>query len=109
MGNFYAMDPTFQVEQFQDTSRTWTLEFDGSHSSFGSRANIFLMSPSKEATYFSYILEYDCTNNVTEYKAFLIGFNLSMDRNIRRLKVICDPDLIFSQVNPFFSIGFSWH
>jgi hypothetical protein len=36
MGNFYAIDPTLQMEQCQDTSGMWTLEFDGAHSNSGS-------------------------------------------------------------------------
>jgi ribonuclease HI len=64
---------------------------------------IVLTTPSKEATYFSYRLEYDCTNNVVEYESLLIGLNLALDRNIRHLKVIGDSDLIVSQVNLKFS------
>jgi hypothetical protein len=48
MGSFYAIDPTFQVEQCQDTNEMWTLEFDGAHSSFGSGDGIVLTTPSKE-------------------------------------------------------------
>jgi len=77
MGSFYAIDPTFQVEQCQDTSETWTLEFDGAHSIFGSRVGIVLTTSSKEAFYFPYRLEYDSTNNATEYEALLIGLNLT--------------------------------
>jgi ribonuclease HI len=56
-----------------------------------------------EATYFSYRLEYDCTNNIVEYKALLIGLNLALDRNIKCLKVIGDSDLVVSQVKLKFA------
>jgi hypothetical protein len=103
MGNLYAIDPTLHVEKFQDDNGMWTLELNGAHSSSSSGPGIVLTSPSREATYFSYRIEYDCTKNVVEYKALIIGLNLSLDRNIRRLKVIGDYDLIVSQVNLKFS------
>jgi ribonuclease HI len=81
----------------------WTLEFDGAHSSFGSGAGIVLTAPSKETFYYSYRLEYHCTNNVVEYEALIIGLNLAIDRGIRHLRVIGDSDLIVSQVLLNFS------
>jgi ribonuclease HI len=81
----------------------WTLEFDGTHSNFGFGVGIVLITPSKEATYFSYRLEYNCTNNIAEYKALLIGLNLALGRNIKYLKVIGDSDLVVSQVKLKFA------
>jgi ribonuclease HI len=81
----------------------WTLEFDGAHSSFGSGAGIVLTAPSKETFYYSYRLEYHCTNNIVEYEALIIGLNLAIDRGITHLRVIGDSDLIVSQVLLNFS------
>jgi ribonuclease HI len=74
------------------------LEFDGAHSSSGSGAGIVLTTPSKETFYYSYRLEYHCTNNVVEYEALIIGLNLAIDKGVTHLKVIGDSDLIVSQV-----------
>jgi hypothetical protein len=68
----------------------WNLEFDGSHSSFASEAGIVLTSPSKKTFYYSYRLEYHCTNNVVEYEALIIGINLEINKGITNLKVIGD-------------------
>jgi ribonuclease HI len=62
------------------------------------------MAPSKEAFYFSYRLEYDCTNNVFEYESLLIGLNIDLDRSIRCLKVIGDSNVVISQVNLKFAV-----
>jgi ribonuclease HI len=75
-----------------------TLEFDGAHSSFGSGEGIFLTAPSKETFYYSYRLEYHCTNNVAEYEYLIIGLNLAIAKGVTHLKVIGDSDLIVSQV-----------
>jgi ribonuclease HI len=74
------------------------LEFDGAHSSSGSGAGIVLTTPSKETFYYSHRLEYHYTNNVVEYEALIIGLNLVVDKGVTHLKVICDSDLIASQV-----------
>jgi len=72
MGNLFAVDPTFRIEPCRDPNGTWTLEFDGAHSSFGSGVGIVLTTPSKETFYFSYRLEYNFTNDIVEYEYFLI-------------------------------------
>jgi ribonuclease HI len=75
----------------------WTLDFDGAHSSSGSGAGIVLTTPSKETFYYSYRLEYHCTNNVVEYEALIIGLNLAINKGVTHFRVIGDPDLIVSQ------------
>jgi hypothetical protein len=75
----------------------WTLEFYGAHSNSGSRADIVLIAPSKETFYYSYRLEYHCTNIIVEYESLIIGINLVIDKGVTHLRVI-DSDLITSQV-----------
>jgi hypothetical protein len=77
---------------------TLTVEFDGSHSSFGSGAGIVLTAPSGEVFYHSYRLEFYCTNNVAEYEALILGLNLAIDKGVTILEVKGDSDLIVSQV-----------
>jgi ribonuclease HI len=79
------------------------LDFDGAHSSAGSGVRVVLISPDKEATLFSYRLEFDCTNNIAEYEALVLGLNLAIDMNIKSLHVRGDSNLIVSQVNMIFS------
>ena len=98
IGSFYAIDPTLRITQCENTSGIWILEFDGEHSNSRSRARIVLITHSEEATFFSYRLEYDCKNNIVEYKSLLIGFNLALNRNIKFLKVTGDSNMVFSQV-----------
>jgi len=94
---------SIQGENLEDEIRKtlegiWTFKFDGAHFSSGSGAGIVLTSPSKENFYYSYRLEYHCTNNVVEYKALIIGLNLAIDKGVKHLKVIGDSYLIVSQV-----------
>jgi ribonuclease HI len=101
-GSSYDIDPMLQIEKFEGTSGIWILEFDGEHSNSRSRARIVLITHSEEATFFSYRLEYDCTNNIDEYKSLLIGIKLALNRNIKCLKVTWDYDMVVSQVKLIF-------
>jgi ribonuclease HI len=80
----------------------WALEFDEAHASIGSSTGIVLVSPDKGVTYFSYRLEFDCTNNIDEYEALILGLNLTIDMNIMTLHVRGDSNLIVSQVKRVF-------
>jgi ribonuclease HI len=86
------------MDTVEETEGIWTLEFDGSHSSFGSGAGIVLTTPSGEVFYHSYRLEFCCTNNVAEYEVLILGLNLAIDKGVTILEVKGDSDLIVSQV-----------
>jgi ribonuclease HI len=103
-----GIDNTFIFENslFLDEEKkdgSWGLDFDGMHSSSGSGAGIVLISPDNETTLFSYRLEFNCTNNIVEYEALILGMNLAIDMNIKSLHVRGDSDLIVSQVNKNFT------
>jgi ribonuclease HI len=46
----------------------------------------------------SYRLEFECTNNTTEYEALVQGLKKSIDLNIKELKVFRDSEIIVIQV-----------
>jgi ribonuclease HI len=86
------------MDTIEETEGIWTLEFDGSHSSHGAGAGVVLTAPSGEVFYRSYRLEFDCTNNVAEYEALILGLNLAIDKGATILEARGDSDLIISQV-----------
>jgi hypothetical protein len=98
---FILENSLFQDEEKRDGC--WGLDFDGAHSSSGSGIGVVLISPDKETTLFSYRLEFNCTNNIAEYEALILGMNLAIDMNIKSLHVRGDSDLIVSQINRNFS------
>jgi hypothetical protein len=61
----------------------WGLDFDVAHSSVGSVARMVSTSTDKEATLFSYRIEFNCTNNIVEYEALVSGLNLAIDMKIK--------------------------
>jgi ribonuclease HI len=62
-----------------------------------------LTNPSGEDFYYLYRLEYHCTNNIAEYEALILGFNLEIDKGVTYLKAKGDSNLIVSQVLMKFS------
>jgi hypothetical protein len=64
----------------QDEGRTkddeaWTVFCDGSWGTFGAGAAAILISPYKIRTYYAARLEFNCTNNIAEYEALLLGLS----------------------------------
>jgi ribonuclease HI len=96
--NWFVQGGNSDIDTIEEPEGMWTLEFDGSHSSSGSGVGIVLTAPSGEAFYYSYRLEYHCTNNIAEYEALILGFNLAIDKGVTYLRVKGDSNLIVSQV-----------
>ena len=51
----------------------WTLYFDGSRNKEGAGAGCLLIDPHGNRTMIACHLEFECTNNVAKYKAFMQG------------------------------------
>jgi ribonuclease HI len=58
--------------------------FDGSWGTFGAGATVILISPSKIRTCYAARLEFNCTNNIAEYEALLLGLQKLKAMGIRR-------------------------
>jgi hypothetical protein len=101
--NWFLQGGSHEDDTVKAPKGVWTLEFDGSHSIFGSGFRIVLNSPSNEAFYYSYRLDYQCTNKITEYEALILGINLAIDKDIEYLRVKGDSNLIVSQVLEYFA------
>lgn len=72
--------------------------FDGSHAIKRERPRIVFTSSQGESLSFSYRLEFECTNNIAEYKALLLGLELARDMKIKILQIVGDSDLVVMQV-----------
>jgi hypothetical protein len=76
----------------------WTMQFDGAWSRFGSGVGVVLITPSGMVFPYSFHLEFDCTNNMAEYEALLLGLQRARKMGIKQLKVEGDSKLIVNQV-----------
>jgi hypothetical protein len=72
----------------------WKMYFDGACSKEGSGAGIVFISPTKEVIPMSYKLEFDTTNNISEYEDLLLGLKAAKDMGINKHFVFGYSELI---------------
>ena len=65
------------------TNELWSMDFDGSSSSFGSGAGIVLISPKGEKLSKAYKLAFETTNNTIEYEALLLGLEYEKEKGMK--------------------------
>jgi ribonuclease HI len=80
----------------------WKMCFEGACSKECSGAGIFFISPTKEVIPISYKLEFDTTNNISEYEALLLGLKAARDMGIDKLSVFGDSELIIHHIKNIY-------
>jgi ribonuclease HI len=65
--------PGAQDEERPNDAEAWTVFCDGSWRTFDAGAAAVLISPSKIKICYVARLDFNCTNNITEYEALLLG------------------------------------
>jgi ribonuclease HI len=73
--------------------------FNGSWGTFGAGAAAILISLSKIKTCFAARLEFNCTNNIAQYKALLLGLRKLKAMGIRRAVLKSDSQVIAGHVD----------
>jgi ribonuclease HI len=81
-----------------DDEQIWSLYFDGSKSREGVGAGCVLIDPIGNKIFISFRLEFECTNNTTEYKTLLQGLRKALDMDVQKLVVFGDSEIIVKQV-----------
>ena len=76
--------PGAQDEGSITDNEAWTVFCDGSWGTFDGGAAALLISPSKIKTCYMARLEFNCTNNIAEYEALLLGLRKLKTMGIRR-------------------------
>ena len=71
---------------------------DGSLGTFGAGAAAVLFSPSKIKTSYAARLDFQCTNNVAEYEALLLGLRKLKAMGVRRAILKSDSQVIMGHV-----------
>jgi ribonuclease HI len=97
----FIADWTLGAQEEGNTTDTeaWTVFCDGSWGTFGAGAAAILISPSKIKTCYAAILEFNCTNNIEEYEALLLGLRKLKAMGIRRAVLKSDSQVIIGHVD----------
>ncbi|XP_039056854.1 LOW QUALITY PROTEIN: uncharacterized protein LOC120199967, partial [Hibiscus syriacus] len=85
-------------EAVASTSKYWKLNFDGASNALGHGIGAILVSPEGEHYPFTSRLNFDCTNNMAEYEACVLGLRAAVERKVKMLKVYGDSALIIYQL-----------
>jgi ribonuclease HI len=91
--------PGAHEEGHRIDDKSWTIFYDGSWGTFGAGATAILISPSKIQTSYAGRLEFNCTNNIAEYEAVLLGLQKLRAMGIRRAVLKFDSQVITCQVD----------
>uniref|UniRef100_A0A2N9FTF6 Integrase catalytic domain-containing protein n=1 Tax=Fagus sylvatica TaxID=28930 RepID=A0A2N9FTF6_FAGSY len=86
------MDSEFPDEDVmiveEDNQGRWKLYFDGAANAVGSGIGAVLVSPKGQQTPIAVKLGFDCTNNMTEYEACIVGLQAGFGIRLRDPKLI---------------------
>ena len=58
----------------------------------------------EETVALSFKLDFSCSNNTTEYEAYLMRLAMALEMGIKHLRVIGDSNLVVCQVKGSFSL-----
>ena len=77
----------------------WSMEFDGAVSKEGVGAGVWLHNHrSRYSENHSYKLNFQCTNNIAEYEALMLGLKLLKKVDAKQIMVRGDSELIIKQI-----------
>jgi ribonuclease HI len=91
--------PGAQGEEATKDAEAWTMFCDGSWGTFGAGAAAVLVAPSKVKTCYAIKLDFNCTNNIAEYEALLLGLRKLKAMGIRRAILKTDSQVISGHVD----------
>ena len=77
----------------------WKMYFDGALNALGCGIRVMLISPKGNHCLFTAKLSFECTNNVAEYEACVLGLQAAIEKKIKRLNVYGDSALVICQLN----------
>jgi ribonuclease HI len=87
------------VESEELPADFWSMDFDGAVRKEGARARVWLHNHrSKYSESHSYKLNFQCTNNIVEYKALMLSLKLLKKVGAKQIMVRVDFELIIKQI-----------
>ncbi|XP_016670118.1 uncharacterized protein [Gossypium hirsutum] len=86
------------TEEDPQEGHPWKLNFDGASNAVGNGIKAVLVSPNEDHYPFTSKLDFECTNNMTEYEACIIGVRATIERKIKVLEVYRDSTLVIYQL-----------
>ena len=89
---------------FIEMPRSWKLFFDGATRKDGAGAGVILVTPEEEVLPYAFTFTENCSNNVAEYQALMMGLEMAIELKITRLKMFGDSKLIIKQLLALYKV-----
>ncbi|GAU40633.1 hypothetical protein TSUD_190100 [Trifolium subterraneum] len=81
-----------------DPESKWGLIFDGAVNVYGSRIGAIIVTPKGAHIPFTARLQFECTNNIAEYEACIMGIEEAIDLRIKNIDIYGDSALVVNQI-----------
>jgi ribonuclease HI len=93
-----------KISEQQDGAENemWSMGFYGAVSREGAGASVWINPPRLATKLCSYKLDFDCTNNMVEYEALVLGLKDLKEMGAKRIVVHGDSELIINQVKGIY-------
>ena len=82
------------LERKQKDEGPWKMYFDGSVAKAGAGIGVYISTPIRDTKSYSYKLFFECSNNVAEYEALLLGLHVVKDLGAKRVQIFGDSELV---------------
>lgn len=89
--------PDEEIAVTEEEGRAWKLYFDGAANQNGYEVGALLIAPDESHTPIAIKLNFEGTNNTTEYEACIHGLEAALTLKIKEIKVFGDSALIICQ------------
>ncbi|XP_057803526.1 uncharacterized protein LOC131018841 [Salvia miltiorrhiza] len=87
-----------------DIALPWWMFFDGASHREGAGAGVVFVSPERQVLPYSFTLTENCSNNVAEYQALILGLEMALDMQQSHLKVYDDSKLVVNQILGLYEV-----
>ncbi|GAU51810.1 hypothetical protein TSUD_415980 [Trifolium subterraneum] len=81
-----------------DPESQWGLIFDGAVNLYGSGIGAIIVTPKGAHIPFTARLQFECTNNIAEYGACIMGIEEAIDLRIKNIDIYGDSALVINQI-----------
>ncbi|KAK4386124.1 Transposon Tf2-12 polyprotein [Sesamum angolense] len=82
----------------------WKMYFDGASHKEGVGAGVVFVTSKGEVLPYSFTLTHNCSNNVAEYQALILGLEIAVDAKQLPLKVYGDSQLVANQLLVLYEV-----
>ena len=83
-----------EVAKTKEDREQWVIKFDVSSITQSGGVGVVLYHEKDKAIALSFKLEFPCSNNTIEYKAYLTGLATALEIGVKHLRVLGDSNLV---------------